>query len=230
MSEIILALDFDTEEKSIAFASLVQKEIKWVKVGLELFCKAGTVILPKLKDLGFNIFLDLKLFDIPNTVKGAIKNILKFHIDMLTLHLLGGENMIKEAVNVKNSLRPECLILGVTILTSLSKNDLVWSESRSISDVVLDLAQKGLGWGVDGVVLSPLELEVVRDKLPQLTLVTPGIRLATDKKGDQKRVLSPYQATLKGADFLVIGRSITKAKDPLQTIKTIKKEIKRTKQ
>ncbi|MDQ7032729.1 MAG: orotidine-5'-phosphate decarboxylase [Desulfonauticus sp.] len=226
MSEIILALDFSTREQALHFARQVKQEISWVKVGLELFAGTGPAILEELKKLDFNIFLDLKFFDIPNTVKGAVKNILNSGmVDMFTIHLLGGQQMVKEAVSIKNSLCPKAILLGVTVLTSLEQKDLFLE--KPLSNLVLALAEKALEWGVDGIVSSPLELEIIRNFYSQLITVTPGIRLKNDAPDDQKRTLTPYEATKKGANFLVIGRSITTSPQPLQTINHIKKQIQK---
>lgn len=223
MSEIIVALDFDSPKKALELVEEIKHEIKWVKVGLELFCLTGPTFIQELKKRGLKVFLDLKFFDIPNTVKGAVKSILKHQVDMLTLHLLGGENMFKEALKLKN-IYPKCIFLGVTILTSLDKKSLVWPEKRSMQEIVLDLAQKGVSWGAEGLVCSPWEVEPIKKDFPHLVLVTPGIRLEKSSD-DQKRVLNPKEAVQKGSDFLVIGRPITQSQHPLKTIKMIKKQI-----
>lgn len=223
MSKIIVALDFDSPKKALDFLATTKKEVDWVKIGLELFSAAGPAFIQEVKKQGFKVFLDLKFFDIPNTVLGAVKSVLTLKIDMLTLHLLGGKEMVTQALRAKE-IYPPCIFLGVTLLTSLDKNSLVWPEKRNLEEVVLDLAQKGNTWKIDGIVCSPWEVETLKKHLPHLVFVTPGIRLEKTSD-DQKRVLSPKEASQKGSDFLVIGRPITRSKDPVQVLKKIKKEL-----
>ena len=187
MAELIVALDFSKKSQALSLARQIKNEVKWLKVGLELYTRYGPQVITDLKALGFKIFLDLKFLDIPNTVQGAVRSATALGIDMLTVHLLGGGAMIRAALkgreqgsetshNFTTSQLP--LILGVTILTSLGKEDLPWPETREISRVVLDLAQKGQAWGVDGVVCSGQELALLKTQLkPDFYYLTPGIRL-----------------------------------------------------
>jgi len=229
MAELIVALDFSKKSQALSLAKQLKDEVKWLKIGLELYTRYGPEVTTELKVLGFNIFLDLKFLDIPNTVLGAVRSATALGIDMLTVHLLGGESMIRAALKGrelgqgKDEHKP--LILGVTILTSLERKDLPWPETREISRVVLDLAQKGQNWGVDGVVCSAQELALLKAKLePGLYYLTPGIRL-DQKSDDQKRTMSPGEAVKLGANFLVVGRPITCAQDPVRAARLFQKEI-----
>jgi len=234
MAELIVALDFNKQSHALSLARQLQKEVKWVKVGLELYTRYGPQVVTELKTLGFKIFLDLKFLDIPNTVQGAVCSATALGIDMLTVHLLGGGAMIRAALkgreqgseashNFTTSQLP--LILGVTILTSLGKEDLPWPETREISRVVLDLAQKGQAWGVDGVVCSGQELALLKTQLkPDFYYLTPGIRLE-QKNDDQKRTISPGEAVKLGANFLVVGRPITRARDPRSAARLFQQQI-----
>ena len=234
MAELIVALDFNKQSHALSLARQLQKEVKWVKVGLELYTRYGPQVVTELKTLGFKIFLDLKFLDIPNTVQGAVRSATALGIDMLTVHLLGGRAMIKAALkgreqgldssqNFTTSQLP--LILGVTILTSLGKDDLVWPETREISRVVMDLALQGQSWGIDGVVCSGHELTFLKSKLkPDFYYVTPGIRME-QKNDDQKRTMSPLDAVKSGANFLVVGRPITRAKEPREAARMFQRQI-----
>jgi len=228
MSEIVLALDFADKDKAIALARTVKQEINWIKIGLELFCSQGPAIIYALKELGFKIFLDLKFFDIPNTVKKTVKTILQAKVDMFTVHVLGGQEMLTSVVAIKNEIYPQAIALGVTILTSFNQEDLFWSK-MPINQLVFNLAQIGHNSGLDGLVLSPLELKNIRAKFSRLVLVTPGIRLASKNQHDQKRIATPSFACKQGADYLVIGREITLAKEPLKIIAQIKNQISEVK-
>ncbi len=225
MPDIIVALDFQEPETAIELAGLLDPGKVWVKVGLELFTRAGPQVIARLKSMHFRIFLDLKLMDIPNTVRGAVLACLDMNVDMLTLHLLGGKSMIQAAVSARNdSKAPQACsakLIGVTLLTSLDKEDLPWPEPRSISEVTLDLSGKARSWGLDGCVCSGLEADLIRNHTgPDFLLVTPGIRISPGSD-DQKRVVTPEQAASCGADYLVIGRPVTRSSDPAKTIDDI---------
>jgi len=234
MAELIVALDFSKKSQALSLARQIKNEVKWLKVGLELYTRYGPQVITDLKALGFKIFLDLKFLDIPNTVQGAVRSATALGIDMLTVHLLGGRAMIRAALkgreqgsetshNFTTSQLP--LILGVTILTSLGKEDLPWPETREISRVVLDLAQKGQIWGVDGVVCSGQELTLLKTQIkPDFCYLTPGIRLE-QKNDDQKRTISPGEAVKLGANFLVVGRPITRAKDPQNAARLFQQQM-----
>lgn len=228
MTEIIIALDFDDPDYAVDFASRIKNEADWVKLGLELFIRSGPEMVARLKHMGLKIFLDLKLLDIPNTVSGAVSSCVEIGADMLTLHTLGGEKMIRAAIEARNIAAAKAdlpVLLGVTLLTSLGREDLPWPETRHIGEVVGDLALKAHKWGLDGCVCSGLEAGSIRQQTDNnFCLVTPGIR-TMPSQDDQKRVVTPEIAQRAGADFLVIGRPVTKSPDPVQALRDIKDRL-----
>lgn len=226
-SRIIVALDYATSNEALAFAARVTPAQCKLKIGKELFTQAGPDIVRRLVDRGFDIFLDLKFHDIPNTVAKACSAAAGLGIWMLNVHTLGGRAMLlaaREAVD-KSSRRP--LLIGVTILTSMSDADL--TEIGILTGVeqnVLRLAKLAQETKLDGVVCSALEAKNIRVATsPSFKLVTPGIRLADSSSNDQKRIATPAAALSDGADYLVIGRPITQANDPMAVIMRIEKEI-----
>ncbi len=206
--------------------------LKWIKIGLELFTKEGPSVIKIFKDLNKKIFLDLKFHDIPNTMKSACYEVSKYGVDMITVHSFAGSKALKlskeatiEAANNFNFEPP--IVIGVTVLTSISsiefKNDL--NINHSVEDYVLKLAEICNDAGLDGCVCSPWEAKKLRSSFSQeFKLVTPGIRLESTND-DQSRVMSPVEALNNGANQLVIGRSITKAKDPQKTFLEICRSI-----
>ena len=226
--KIVIALDFDNLDVAKKLVDDLNDAI-FFKVGLLPFLKFGNEIISYLKSKDKKLFLDLKFKDIPNTVYWAVKSSLKYSPDFLTIHLTGGAEMIKksvEASKTKNNLT----ILGVTILTSLSRNDLIdIGVELSVEDTVLKLCELGLKNGLKSFVCSPLEIESIRKRFGKdITLVTPGIRPDWSEKGDQKRVFTPKMAIQKGADFLVIGRPITQNRNPSKAFKLILQEIEKS--
>jgi orotidine-5'-phosphate decarboxylase len=228
LTEIIIALDFDDPENALDFAHKIKNDTRWVKLGLELFIRSGPEMVATLKQMGFRVFLDLKLLDIPNTVSGAVSSCLEIGADMLTLHTLGGEEMIKAAIDARNTAAPQTdspILLGVTLLTSLGREDLPWPENRQTGQVVLDLAMKAHKWGLDGCVCSGLEAGSIRQQTDgDFCLVTPGIRTGPSQD-DQKRVVTPESAQRAGANFLVVGRPVTKSPEPAKALRDIKDRL-----
>ena len=231
MKELIVALDFPAPEQAIALARNLAGEVRWVKIGLELFCQGGPAIVQTMKDLGFKVFLDLKFMDIPNTVRGAVAAAARTGADMLTVHLFGGQDMIKAArEGLKESgVQTPPLLVGVTVLTSMEACDiaapLALSTSIDTAAMVLNMSRQALEWGLDGVVCSGQEAAQVRDICPPpFRLVTPGIRMG-QTSDDQKRVTTPAQAIARGSNFLVVGRPITRAEDPCAAAKIYLQEI-----
>lgn len=226
MSKIIIALDFNDSAKALKLAQKVRHNLEWVKVGLELFIASGPAIVISLKEMGFKVFLDLKLLDIPNTVSGAVSSCIEIGADMLTLHTLGGEEMIKAAINtrdIKDSKSRKTSLVGVTLLTSVDENDIVWQDKRTTGEITSDLAQKACKWGLDGCVCSGLEASVIKKITGRhFKLVTPGIR-PEPSADDQKRVVTPQQARQAGSDFLVIGRPVTASSDPARALDNIRR-------
>ena len=219
--KIILALDGLNKNEIINFLKKCP-EIIWVKVGLELFCKEGPEIIKILRNLGKKIFLDLKIYDIPNTMYATCYHISKLGVDIISLHASAGSRALKiskkaslEASNELN-LKPPTL-LGVTVLTSFSSEDMKidFNIHTSIEENVSKLAELSFNSGLDGCVCSPMELKALRLTYDNnFQLITPGIRVEEKNKHDQKRVMSPKKAILSGASKLVIGRSITQSENP----------------
>jgi len=233
MAELVLALDFPDRDTALAMVRPLRGRLTWVKVGLELFCTAGPDLIRQLREMGFKVFVDLKFLDIPNTVRGAVRSAVTAGADMLTLHLLGGETMARAAMAGRNeALKPgqqAPVILGVTLLTSLGEQDLVWNttpeNAEPVPDMVVRLAGLAKEWGLSGVVCSGQEAGRIREEHgPDLTLLTPGIRLA-DGHDDQTRVVTPAMAVAAGSDYLVVGRPITKAENPVAALERFLSEL-----
>jgi len=228
---IIIALDVQTKEEGIALVSRL-KDARTFKVGLELFTAEGPALFRKLKALRKDIFLDLKLHDIPNTVSGAVRSAFKHGVQMMTIHTSGGREMMAKAAEVAREIaretgRPKPVLLGVTILTSLKGADLEEvGQGSDVASQVLRLAGLAKAAGMDGVVCSPQEIEVLRKEYGrELAIVTPGIRPVWAAAQDQKRIMTPAEAVAKGADYLVIGRPITGAPSPNEAFLRVVEEL-----
>lgn len=229
--KIIIALDVNNREEARAVLESLP-EARIFKVGLELYTAEGPAMLELVKEYGKEVFLDLKLHDIPNTVAGAVKSAVRHGVSMLTIHTSGGREMMKRAVEIARETavkenKPLPLILGVTVLTSLKDSDLeeigFSSDSRN---QVLRLARLAVEAGIEGIVCSPQELELLRASLGEkLRIITPGIRPAWAEAQDQKRIMTPGEAIKKGADFLVIGRPITRAPVPREAFNRVVEEL-----
>jgi orotidine-5'-phosphate decarboxylase len=217
---IIIALDVQTKDEGIALVSRL-RDARTFKVGLELFTAEGPALFKKLKALRKDVFLDLKLHDIPNTVAGAVRSAFRHGVQMMTIHTSGGREMMAKASETARQVsaelgRPKPVLLGVTVLTSLKGADLEEvGMGPNVTDQVLRLAGLAKAAGMDGVVCSPQEIEVLRKEYGRdLVVVTPGIRPVWAAAQDQKRIMTPAEAVAKGADYLVIGRPITAAPSP----------------
>ena len=217
--DVIIALDFDSKEKTLAFLDQFTGKKPFVKIGMELFYAEGPSIVREVKARGHKIFLDLKLHDIPNTVKKAMAVLSGLDVDMTNLHAAGTVRMMQgalEGLTRPDGTRP--LLIAVTQLTSTDQesmeNDLLIKEP--IADVVMHYASNAAKACLDGVVCSPLEAGLVHDKCGKNFLtVTPGVRFADGDVGDQKRVMTPAAAKEIGSDYIVVGRPITAAADPV---------------
>ncbi len=217
--DVIIACDFPNKEETLNFLSKFKDEKPYVKIGMELFYGAGPDIVREIKKMGHKIFLDLKLHDIPNTVKKAMSVLSHLDVDMCNLHASGTVAMMEAAI--EGLTRPDGtrpILIAVTQLTSTSQeameNDLLIKEN--IADVVMHYASNAKKAGLDGVVCSPLEAGVVHDKCGKdFITVTPGVRFADGDVGDQKRVTTPERAKEIGSDYIVVGRPITAAEDPV---------------
>ncbi len=226
--DLILALDVPTREDAAPILRQLRGHLRWVKLGLQLFTAYGPNYVREVAGMGFDVFLDLKLHDIPNTVAKAVESLGPLPIRMLTLHTSGGGEMMRAAVAAQQQTNPNLLLLGVTVLTSTDAAGL--SEigvSASPADQVARLGRLATDAGLRGLVCSPLEVELLRRTLPAATqLVTPGIRPAGEAGGDdQKRVMSPAEAARAGSSFIVVGRPILKAADPALAARTILAEL-----
>lgn len=224
---VIVALDFPNKEKTIEFLKKFDCQL-WVKVGMELFYGCGPEIIKEIKALGHNIFLDLKLHDIPNTVKSAMKNLAKLDVDMVNVHAKGGIKMMSEALSAFDDLEKKPLVIAVTELTSTSedmlKNELL--SSVPMEEMVKKHAMNAKNAGLNGVVCSPLEVKAIKEYCGKdFITVTPGIRLESNTKDDQVRITTPKDAKKLGTDFIVVGRPITKAEDPVKAYKQIRKDF-----
>jgi orotidine-5'-phosphate decarboxylase len=225
MLNIILALDTD-KDTAIYHAKNLREHIKWVKIGMSLYYSAVNKIIKIMKDLGYKVFLDLKLHDIPHQVELACKSISKLNVDLLTIHASGGLEMMKVASKVLKNTNTK--ILGITVLTSINKemlSSIGINNSPQIQTIKLaELVQLA---NLSGIVCSPLEIDYVKPVLSKDSLiVTPGIRIEKLKNDDQKRFLTPGEAFRKGATHIVVGRPILNAKNPVKIIEQIVESTK----
>lgn len=227
--DVIIACDFAGKKETLDFLSQFKDEKPFVKIGMELFYAEGPDIVREIKARGHKIFLDLKLHDIPNTVKKAMRVLSRLDVDMCNLHAAGATDMMKAAIEGltrDDGTRP--LLIAVTQLTSTDQEtmerDLLIKEP--IDKVVMHYALTAKNAGLDGVVCSPLEAEKVHSICSNDFLtVTPGVRFADSDKGDQKRVMTPEQAKKIGSDYIVVGRPITQADDPVSAYRRCVKEF-----
>lgn len=227
--DLILVLDAQSPRDVAPALRQLQGTVRWVKIGLEMYTACGPDAVREIADLGFKVFLDLKLHDIPNTVAKAVESAAKLPIGMLTLHTCGGREMMQWAVKAQQQHAPDLLLLGVTVLTSMSAPGLAETGvSDSPERQVVRLGQLASESGLRGLVCSPLEIAPLRAVLPaEVALVTPGIRPRNAKADDQTRVMTPAEATQAGANFLVVGRPIFKAPDPVAAARAILAEVGR---
>lgn len=226
LKQIIVALDFADEASTMRMLDLIDPAVCRVKVGKELFTRCGPDLVRRISNKGFDVFLDLKFHDIPKTVAGAVRAAADLGVWMVNVHASGGRGMLDAARNAVNENYSTKLV-AVTVLTSLSAEDL---EEIGIAGFpeqqVLRLAHMASECGLDGVVCSAKEIELLRHNLPQeFLLVTPGIRPLGDSPGDQKRIETPGRALAKGANYLVIGRPVTQATDPAVKLAELLQEI-----
>lgn len=225
--KLILALDLPDKEQALAMLQKLQGSLQWVKIGLQMYLKYGGSFVKQVCDMGFKVFLDLKLYDIPNTVASAIKSLKDLPISMLTIHASGGSEMMKAALDAARETNPDLTILAVTVLTSFNEELLrATGVEKTPSDQVLNLAKLAQESGVQGLVCSPLEIELLRKNLgSEIALVTPGIRPAGSDANEQKRIMTPLMAAECGSSYIVVGRPILKAEDPAKAARDIIKEL-----
>jgi orotidine-5'-phosphate decarboxylase len=226
-SRIIVALDFADPAQALDFVTGIQPGRCRVKVGKELFTRAGPTLVEQITARGFDVFLDLKFHDIPNTVAGACAAAADLGVWMMNVHALGGRRMMEAARAAVDKSGRRCHLIAVTVLTSMAKSDLL--EVGLAADPqqnVARLAALAKQAGLDGVVCSPREVAGLRAACAtDFLLVTPGIRPRSAQADDQRRVMTPAEAIEQGASYLVIGRPVTAAPDPMQALLTIESEI-----
>ena len=224
--QIIVALDYDSSKEANSIAKLLDPEIYRLKIGKQLFTAEGPKIIENFNKQGFEIFLDLKLHDIPNTVYKALKNILKHDIWMTNIHLLGGEDMIRAAKEARESIKSKALLIGVSVLTSLSeKNIKNMGFEMKIPELVKNLSMSAKQNNIDGVVCSAKEVpEIKRNFGENFLTVTPGIRIQ-QKSDDQSRLATLEEAIRIGSDYIVLGREITASENISKMIKKVESYI-----
>ena len=229
-NDVIIALDFPAREETLAFLDRFPTgEKPFVKIGMELYYAEGPAIIREMKARGHKIFLDLKLHDIPNTVKRAMSVLSRLDVDMVNLHAAGASEMMKaalEGLTRPDGSRP--LLIAVTQLTSTGaaalKDELL--IGAPMAETVLSYAQNAARCGLDGEVCSPLEAALVKEHCGEHFLtVTPGIRFAGGDAGDQKRIMTPERAGKSGCDYIVVGRPVTQAADPVEAYRRAAKEF-----
>lgn len=225
MNPIILAVDVPDQASAFKLIEKVGTHVGTYKIGSELFTACGPEIIRRIRSMGASVFLDLKFYDIPNTVAKAVAAAVALDVQMLTIHTSGGRSMMEAAVKASQSAARNMppLLLGVTVLTSFSESLLAETGvSDAIENQVLRLGRLAVDCGLAGLVCSPLELGMLRQSLPsQIQLVTPGIRLPDSQSDDQARIMTPGAAMKQGANFLVIGRPIYAAADPAAAARAI---------
>jgi orotidine-5'-phosphate decarboxylase len=224
---IIVPLDTPRLDDALALAARLDPKLCRLKIGKELFVAAGPEAVERVHERGFEVFLDLKFHDIPNTVAGACRSAAKLGVWMMNVHASGGEAMLRAAREAVSSVARPPMLIAVTVLTSLTSDDLERvGYSGSVMENVERLARIARACGLDGVVCSAQEATLVRKATGMdFTLVTPGIRLESDNRDDQARVVTPRDAVRLGANYLVIGRPITGAPDPAATLQSINESL-----
>ncbi len=228
-SKVIVALDFPSSDQALNFArQRLNPDSCRVKVGKELFTSTGPAIVSELVGLGYDVFLDLKFHDIPNTVGRAVSAAARLGVWMVNVHASGGSAMMQAAREALSQVANPPLLIAVTVLTSMSDSDLaeIGMQGRA-EEAVVRLAKLAEQSGMDGVVCSPAEAVRLREVCgKRFLLVTPGVRPAGSDRGDQHRVTTPGDAIANGSDYLVVGRPVTQADDPMSVLLTINSEIR----
>lgn len=226
-TDLILALDAPSPRELAPTLRQLQGTLRWAKIGLEMFTACGPDCVREVAGYGFKIFLDLKLHDIPNTVAKSVESVSRLPIEMLTIHASGGREMMQWAAKAQRENAPRLRLLGVTVLTSTNAATLAETGvSASPENQVLRLGHLAVDSGLRGLVCSPLEIVPLRGILPpDVALVTPGIRPRDAMADDQSRVMTPADAARAGANFLVVGRPISQAPDPVQAARAILAEL-----
>lgn len=216
MKDVIIACDFSSKNETLEFLNKIKNYKPYIKIGMELFYKEGPDFVRQLKEKGYKIFLDLKLHDIPNTVYKAMKNIVDLGVEMTNVHAAGGIKMMQAAQKAIDEKNSSTILIAVTQLTSISedelKNELL--INKSMEETVKTYALNAKKAGIKGVVCSPLEAGIMNEL--EMFSVTPGIRFSSNDNDDQVRVTTPKLAKELGSKYIVVGRSITQAKEPVK--------------
>ena len=225
--KVIVALDYDNQADALAFVSRIDPTSCRLKVGKEMFTLFGPDFVRELHKRGFSVFLDLKFHDIPNTCSKAVKAAAELGVWMVNVHASGGERMMSAAREALDKFQQKPLLIGVTVLTSMEQSDLAGiGLDVAPQEQVKRLAQLTKASGLDGVVCSAQEAVMLKELCGQdFKLVTPGIRPSFAAQGDQRRVMTPSEAMAAGVDYMVIGRPITQAKDPIEALTLIEQEL-----
>ena len=228
LDRLIVALDVPTAEAARNMIASLGESVRFYKVGKQLFTALGPDFVRELRASNRHVFLDLKFHDIPNTVAGAIAEAAKLGVSMLTVHTLGGSKMLKAAADAAAASESKPTVLGVTVLTSISQQDLTEiGINNAMEEQVVRLARLAVNAGCGGVVASAMEAKAIRSALGKgFAIVTPGVRLAGGAKGDQARVVTPAEAIAAGATHLVVGRPITEAESPVLVAKKFLEEMR----
>ncbi len=226
---LIVALDVPTFAEAGVYVRRLSPVVENFKVGLELFAHSGPEVIENIRSAGCNVFLDLKFFDIPNTMAGAVRSAASLHPFLLNVHALAGPEAMRECVKAAGKKKNRPKLLAVTILTSFNAAEMKKARiSGPIDEAVLKLADSALKSGMDGVIASPKEAAKLRKKFGQkFLIVTPGVRPKWASKNDQKRVTTPFEAIKNGADYIVVGRPILKASDCAEAARKIIGEIEK---
>lgn len=226
-SPVIVALDVADADAALALAARLDPSLCRVKVGKELFTRAGPAVVEQLQHAGFEVFLDLKFHDIPHTVAQALRASADLGVWMVNVHAGGGRRMLEAAASALAGFRRPPLLIGVTVLTSMADADLAdLGYTETVAERVLRLAALAANSGLDGVVCSAQEAPALRQACGSgFALVTPGIRMPGDDAGDQRRIVTPAAALALGSDYLVIGRSVTAAQDPIAALAAIVADV-----
>ncbi|MGI6450361.1 MAG: orotidine-5'-phosphate decarboxylase [Desulfitobacteriia bacterium] len=221
LEKVIVALDVDSGDKALELAQTLQGSGCWLKVGLELYARTGLALIDEFKQLGFNIFLDLKLHDIPTTVEKTLKVLVASGVDMLNVHCSGGYEMMARAAEICHKANKK--LIGVTVLTSMGGSELpTVGVQGDIEEQVVRLARLAQKAGLDGVVASAQEARTLRRECgAAFLLVTPGIRPTWSVQNDQVRVLTPAEALRAGSSYLVVGRPVTQAENPREALERL---------
>ena len=232
--KLIVALDYNNIEEALKLVENLGDNISTYKVGLESYLSTEGRLVDILHEKGKKVFLDLKFHDITNTVKTACENAVKKNVFMFNIHCSNGKKTMKEAADIVKKYNPESLLIGVTVLTNLSQEDIddIFKSPLKLEEMVLNMATMAKDSNLSGIVCSPHESKIIKEKLgSNFVTVCPGVRpsftLNKDGKSgdDQNRIMTPYEAIKNGVDFLVVGRPITKAEDSLAAVKLILEEI-----